>query len=125
MARIKSFYNDRKTSEFYEAMKEIMANPPKAKGTGGEREVLTKAISAYGLDATRTPASATYDIAVRGSTGRTIQVLATRPDHGRWLATIPLDDLFHMLQEHGDNARIEVKRYRRFALHTIWDRKFK
>lgn len=101
-----------------------MANPPKAKGTGGEREVLTKAVAAYGLDATRTPASATFDISVRGSTGRTLDVLATRPDHGRWLATITLDDLFHILREHGDNARIEVKRYRRFSLHGIYDRKF-
>lgn len=100
-----------------------MANPPKQKGTGGEREVLRAALD-KGLEAGRTPASSTFDIFVRGSTGRTVRVLATRPNQGRWLATIPLEDLLHLLSQHGDNAEIEVKRYAKFAHHTIYDKKF-
>jgi hypothetical protein len=100
-----------------------MANPPKQKGTGGEREVVLE-LRMRGIDAVREPASAAWDITVRGSTGRTINALATRPDHGRWLVTIPFEDFAHILAEHGDNAHIEVKRYARFALHTIFGKKF-
>ncbi len=100
-----------------------MANPPKQKGTGGEREVKNKAED-YGLEATRTPAGSRYDIDIRGSVGKHINVLATRPDNGTWLATIALSDLFHLLAEHGDSAHIEVKRYKRFAHHGIFSDKF-
>ena len=100
-----------------------MANPPKQKGTGGEREVVRKAED-YGLEATRTSAGARHDIDIRGSLGRSLDVLATRPDNGTWLATIRLSDLFHLLSEHGDSARIEVKRYKKFAHHSIFEDKF-
>lgn len=78
----------------------------------------------YGLEMHRQPASAAFDIFVRGNTGRVVEGLATRPDRGQWLVTIRLDDLFHILREHGDSAHIEVKRYARFALHTIFEKKF-
>lgn len=100
-----------------------LANPPKNKGTGGEREVLN-ALLDKGLEARRTSASSTFDIDVRGGTGRTLAVLCTRPDNGRWLATLSLDDLCHLLASHGDGAHIEVKRYAKFAHHTIWNKKF-
>lgn len=100
-----------------------MANPPRKKGTAAEGEVVNRARGA-GLTAVRTPAGSTYDVQVQGSTGRTVNVLATRPDRGYWLVTITLDDLIHMLSQHGDAAHIEVKRYARFSLHSIFDKKF-
>lgn len=100
-----------------------MANPPRKKGTGGEREVLEKA-RAYGLNAERTAASSKFDIRVLGGTGKNIPVLATRVDHGQWLATCTLDDILHLLASHGDGAHIEVKRYKAMALHTLWKGKF-
>lgn len=100
-----------------------MANPPRQKGTGYETEVVNDGLE-RGLDIVRQPASSTFDLMVRGSTGRFIDALATRPDRGQSLVTIRLDDFFHLLSEHGDNARIECKRYARFALHTIFDKKF-
>jgi hypothetical protein len=100
-----------------------MSNPSKAKGTGFEREVTNRGLE-YGLNIVREPAGAPWDHTVRGSTGRTIEALVTRPDRGRALATIALDDLFHILAEHGDNAHIECKRFARIALHTIYEKKF-
>jgi len=100
-----------------------MANPPKAKGTGFETELVNRGHD-FGLDIFRTPPGKNYDIEVRGSTGRTIKALATRPDYGSTLVSIPLADFYHMLAEHGDGAHIEAKRYKRFALHTIFSDKF-
>ena len=100
-----------------------MANPPRKKGTGFETDVVNKA-NAAGLEATRTPAGTVYDIDIKGSTGRTIEALVTRPDRGRPLATIRLEDLFHLLREHGDKAHLECKRYARFSLHSIFEGKF-
>lgn len=100
-----------------------VANPPRKKGTKGEGEVVRACVD-RGLIAVRTPAGSNYDVAVQGSTGRVIKVLATRPDKGRWLATVELEDLIHMLYGHGDAAAIEVKRYKRFSLHSIFEKKF-
>jgi len=100
-----------------------MANPPRKKGTGFETETVNEA-KEYGLDAFRLEQGSPYDIEVRGSTGRVIEALVTRPDRGESLATIRTKDLLHILAEHGDNAHIECKRYARFALHTIFEYKF-
>ena len=67
----------------------------------------------------------TYDIRVNGSTGRTIQALATRPDYGLALVSIPPRDFFHLLRSHGDNAQIEAKRYKAFAHHTIFQETYR
>lgn len=100
-----------------------MANPPKKKGTGYETEVVSRGKD-FGLDIFRTSPGMPYDVEVRGNTGRIIEALTARADRGRSLVLIPLDDLFHMLAEHGDGAHIECKRYARVSLHTIYERKF-
>ena len=100
-----------------------MSNPPKQKGTSGEREVVDRG-KGFNLDIYRTPPGAPYDAIVRGSTGRRIKALATRPDYGQWLVSIPIEDFYHLLAEHGDGALIEVKRYKKFAHHTLYEGKF-
>lgn len=100
-----------------------MSNPPKQKGTGFETEFVNDATAA-GLRAVRTSAGAKYDVRITGSTGRVIAAIATRPDRGSTLVTIPMKDFFHLLANHGDNAIVECKRYKRFALHTIFNQKF-
>lgn len=97
-------------------------NRPRAKGTGGEREVKRFLEDGYGLIVDRMPPSSPFDLRVHGSTGRTIKVLATRPDRGLWLATITLGDLGHLLEVHGDRAEVEVKRRRAFPQHTLWSK---
>ncbi len=100
-----------------------MANPPRKKGTGYETEIVREA-EGFGLTAERQPSGARYDIGIRGGTGRTIDGLATRPDHGQSLVTIKLSDFLHLLASHGDGAHIECKRYKSFAHHTIFESKF-
>ena len=106
-----------------------MANPPKKKGTAGETELL-KLLPAY---AQRTSAGMNYDIYVPGGTDvtfRPTEVLATRPDRGRWLVTLDLDAFLRMYYDTTQDydlrphLKIEVKRYKRFALHTIFEQKF-
>jgi hypothetical protein len=100
-----------------------MANPPRKKGTKGEGEVLKKLVE-RGFIAKRTSSGTVYDIAVEGSTGRTINILATRPDNGQWLVTLKLDDLLHTMYAHDDTIHIEVKRFKRFSIHGIFESKF-
>lgn len=100
-----------------------MSNPSKKKGTGFETDIVNRGLD-YGLDIFRKEAGNRYDIEVRGSTGRTIEALVARADRGKALVTIRLDDFFHILQEHGDNAHIEAKRLARVALHSIFEEKF-
>lgn len=109
-----------------------MANPPKQKGTTGEREVMELLHEAGFNGAVRNPPSATWDItSPSGATelgAEPLEVLATRPDRGRWLATVDLFTLLHWLQTAGPDwypeLRVEVKRYARFSLHTIFEKKF-
>jgi hypothetical protein len=51
-----------------------------------------------------------------------VNVLATRPDRGRTLISITLDDLFRIIPM--NTLHIEAKRYKRFALHTLYEEKF-
>lgn len=97
-----------------------MANPPKKKGTAGETELL-RVLSLPGL--VRTPPTTSYDLA-RPGLAPPIEVLATRPDHGEWLMTMRMEDFLHLLGDDECELHIEVKRYARFALHTIWNSKF-
>lgn len=102
-----------------------MTNPPKAKGTKGETE-LKNLLNAAGFWYERTAASSTYDLAQPGSIKvpqEPIEVLATRPDHGMWLMTMPLDDFMYLTVVE-DKVHIEVKRYKRFAHHAIFEKKF-
>jgi hypothetical protein len=103
----------------------------KQKGTGGENEVVA-AFAEANIVARRTSPGVNYDIRVDGLLDdEAFQVLATRPDRGQWLATLPLKDLVELLRfyEHQHAHReypveVEVKRYRRFSLHSIYEAKF-
>jgi hypothetical protein len=97
-----------------------VANPPRAKGTGGEREVLRRFRDA-GVPVFRSPASATVDL-YREADGDPLHLLATRPDGGGWLVSLPLDELITLVGERP--LQIEVKRYRRFKHHTLYESKF-
>lgn len=109
-----------------------MANPSKKKGTGGETELL-RLLADEGLAFVRTPPTTTYDLTneVPGRLELTpLEVLATRPDRGQWLVTMRLEDFAHLLRQSDANydgvweTHVEVKRYARFALHTIFESKF-
>ena len=91
----------------------------RAKGTRLESDIRNAGLD-LGLDISREPMGARWDLTVRGSTGRTIEALATRPDFGKTLVSIPLADFLHLLVSHGDSARIECKRYAKFAHHSIY-----
>lgn len=106
-----------------------MANPPKQKGTGGETE-LRQRLEEMGVIVHRTSAGSTYDLD-RGNKPDGHKVLATRPDRGRWLVTITAEDwasLVNTADQFYDIAdlpiHIEVKRYKRFALHSLYEEKF-
>ena len=107
-----------------------MANPPKKKGTGGETELL-RLLEARGLAFVRTPPTTPYDLTNADPNVlelSPLEALATRPDRGEWLVTIRLDDFAELLLRSAEHfaweTHIEVKRYARFALHTIWNSKF-
>ena len=89
----------------------------KQKGTGGETELLRR-LAIPGLR--RTPASSKHDLEVDGPD--CVYALATRPDRGRWLITIDVDSFLRLYG--GQALKIEVKRYRKFRHHTIWEEKF-
>lgn len=106
-----------------------MANPPRAKGTSGERELL-RLLQEYIPGLVRTPASSVVDLRrpfqQEGGIEVALEVLATRPDKGQWLLTMNVEDFLH-LWEHAeipDRLDIEVKRYARFSLHSIFEGKF-
>jgi len=102
-----------------------MTNKPKAKGTAGETELL-RLLDIHGL--VRTPASSPVDLA-RPGWDPAIEVLATRPDHGQWLFMVDVPTfrwLVDSLDAHGfeHKLNIEVKRYKKFAHHTLYEGKF-
>lgn len=112
-----------------------MSNPPKQKGTSGETELL-RLLEGYDLAFVRMPASAPYDL-TNAHPNRLelepLEVLATRPDRGKWLVTMRLDQFVILLKDTAYMAQepeipwethIEVKRYKRFSLHSIFEGKF-
>jgi hypothetical protein len=111
-----------------------MANPPRKKGTSGETELL-RLLDANGLTMRRTPAASTYDLLREGDAAPPpIEALATRPDRGRWLVTLRAEDFAQLVAAVDDDRRasnlpldevhVEVKRFARFSLHTIFEGKF-
>lgn len=116
-----------------------MANPSKHKGTDGETELLRLLNERVGpFLLRRSPSGALADLyqdALDGSSAfeleDMIDVLATRPDFGEWLVTLRATDLREILYALWANTgsrlalRIEVKRYKRFSLHTIFAGKFR
>lgn len=102
-----------------------MSNPSKKKGTDGETELLLELVEAIpGL--VRTPPTSDFDLRRLGSDGAVIhEVLATRPDRGQWLITMDLDTFRELVLDCEEcEFNIEVKRYARFSLHAIWEKKF-
>ena len=80
------------------------------------------------MTAQRTPPGSKFDVFLRPpmdgvfiNTGDPIHALATRPDRGQWLVSIPLTDFLRMLD---NRAEVEVKRYKKFSHHTIFEGKF-
>ena len=103
-----------------------MSNPSKQKGTGGETELL-RLLDIPGL--VRTPPATKFDLALpaiaSGSPKRPLQLLATRPDRGQWLLTMTVEDFKRLCRLpwiHG--MQIEVKRFKKFAHHSIFESKF-
>ena len=106
-----------------------MSNPSKAKGTGGESELVNLLNDYFPRGGwRRTSPGMAYDIVKPGDTHEPLEVLATRPDRGRWLMTMRLDQFEALLGayefERGTPVHIEVKRYRKFAMHAIYEAKF-
>ena len=103
-----------------------MTNKPKAKGTGGETE-LRRALEEQGIDVRRTPAATVWDLERDGALPP-VEILATRPDRGQWLVTMNLWDFARIFRrkfpENILALRVEVKRYKRFSLHTLFEGKF-
>lgn len=96
-----------------------MANPPKKKGTAGESELLRF----LGGRFHRTAPTLPFDLRRTGP-APVVNALATRPDRGQWLITIDLPTFMRLTNENENEVRIEVKRYKKFSLHTIWNKKF-
>lgn len=108
-----------------------MANPSKKKGTGAETE-LVNIFAEQDIPLKRTWPGMPYDmyrLDAETNNGGAVDLLATRPDRGQWLVTMRLDDFFDLLRQAEFVTvpiplHIESKRYARFALHTIFEKKF-
>lgn len=107
-----------------------MSTPSKKKGTGGETELLRFLNLYNGFKLVRNPASSITDLSQTGDKGRYLRLLATRPDRGRWLVTMDAVDFAELvawvssLTSSRFMMDIEVKRYKKFSLHTIFEKKF-
>ena len=101
-----------------------MANPSKAKGTAAETALLHDLNTLTGRTFRRTPPGTKYDLVSYGTPmAPVIRILATRPDYGRWLLTMPLADWWDSAMPEAE-IRVEVKRYKTFRHHGIWAEKF-
>lgn len=106
-----------------------MTNPPKKKGTAAETTLRSLLEDITGREFRRTEPGCKWDLETADDGSRSqlyesepIRVLATRPDRGEWLLTMTPDEW--MWDPNTRPIHVEVKRYARFALHTIWERKF-
>ncbi len=103
-----------------------MSNPAKKKGTAGEVEVMRE-LPLMGLR--RTSPGSPWDLE-NLKAGKTLEVLTTRPDRGKWLAILPLEELnalltIRMRASHATPPlRIEVKRWKKFAHHSVYTETF-
>lgn len=105
----------------------MTSTPSKKKGTQGELEVL-RLLQPHIPGLVRNPASALVDLSAPGK-GMPVQILATRPDRGRWLFSMDYEDLA-ILWDQVDLTDppaidIEVKRYVRFSTHQLFEQKFR
>lgn len=105
-------------------------NKPRRKGTAGETEFVNAAF-AHGVVFERMPASSTFDLrrVVKHTEAaeliEPINALATRPDRGRWLVTMTAEDFWYLLKAFPNRrSRVEVKRFKGFAHHTLFEEKF-
>lgn len=112
-----------------------MSNPPRQKGTAGESElvhILNPAFERRGVQFKRTPASSRWDLEKQPHLETVLDVplnfLAIRPDRGEWLFTMDLTTFIKLLDGYKDlkehPIHIEVKRYARSFLHSLWSTKF-
>lgn len=103
-----------------------MANSPKQKGTGGERELKLE-LESWGMTVVRTAPTLPWDLTALWPGGslenRPVEILATRPDRGEWLFTLRPEQLHYGALQLRP-WHIEVKRYQRFAMHSIFLKKF-
>jgi hypothetical protein len=111
----------------------VVSNPPRQKGTTEE----TAVVNDWNWDfvtpkykARRMPASSVYDIQVEGA-APPADVLMTRADYGERLVTLRFQDFAEIWAnanagelDLAPELHIEVKRYKRFSLHTIFFKKF-
>jgi hypothetical protein len=99
----------------------------KAKGTSGEREALNL-LRVLFPNLRRTPASSRVDLLqwADQEEGSGVNILALRVDRGQWLFTLDFLSLANLVGDAmpGTNVRVEVKRYKKAALNTIWEDKF-
>ena|SRR6185295_1970350 len=107
-----------------------MANPSKQKGTAAETEIV-RMLAARGIVGVRTPPGSNFDVRVGPGMDGGLDCLWTRPDHGQWLVTIRAQDFLDFVENtvnlfELDSAylNIESKRYTRFSLHAIFEKKF-
>ena len=92
----------------------MTSSPSKVKGTGGEREV-TRSGEAHGICIERMPSGWPFDhhaepAGISRWSESVVRALVTRPDRGQWLASIPLETLWDLMNASGYRAEIEVKR---------------
>ena len=101
-----------------------MATRSKAKGTGGERELL-RLLNDKGFRLRRREAGAEADLFQDGEhpDSAHLKVLAVRPDRGRWLFTVDLDSFLEFAAT-SDALDVEVKRPARSWIHSVWRHKF-
>jgi hypothetical protein len=107
----------------------VTSSRERRKGTGGESELRRYLADIFPF-LRRTPASANWDLEQPSFhvSKPPLEMLATRPDNGRWLVTMDVDTLRTLVDGQDMRRRgevhIEVKRHKAFALHSIWESKF-
>jgi hypothetical protein len=103
----------------------MTSSKSKIKGTAGETELLRRLNETVG-GFRRTPASSSWDLERDASGGHSISpltVLATRPDFGRWLVLMTVDEFEYLLNEADilPPIHVEVKRRRTYAHHSLFN----
>jgi hypothetical protein len=98
--------------------------PSKQKGTGGEREIKLILEELFGREFRRTSPGCAWDMETVDSAHDEgpIEVLATRPDRGQWLVSMPPKHWWK--DPYSQEIRVEVKRYKKHAHHTIYEETF-
>ena len=96
----------------------------KIKGTGGERQLRAILEDLFHRRFRKTGAGEPWDLETAdGEDDDPIRVVATRPDRGFWLVTMRPVDWYRNHEEH--QIQVEVKRWARFAHHTIYEETFR